>query len=69
MNIFDKLASLLKQGDSISKAASDGVKQARDITKMIPGDKDDKLVEGVAKTVEDATKTYDGFRKNIPGKK
>lgn len=67
MGLFSNFMQWFKQADDIEKMAKSGIEQAKGITKMIPGDADDKLVEGLSKQVETVTEQYDNIKKNIPG--
>ena len=67
MGIFDGFKKWFKQADDVQEMADNAVDQARVVTKMIPGDADDKLVDAVADKVEDMSQKFDDLKKNIPG--
>lgn len=70
MGIFDsfsKITKWFKKADDFEKMAKDGLAQAKGVTKMIPGDADDKLVENLSKKVDDISSQYNSVKQNIPG--
>jgi hypothetical protein len=67
MGLFDSFKRWFKQADDIEKMAKDGIEQAKGITKMIPGDADDKIVDTVSKKIDDVTEQIDNVKNSLPG--
>lgn len=67
MGFFDAFKNLFGRVDETEKQAQDLLEQADNLTDMIPGDADDKLVDGIKEQVENLTDKYDEVKKNIPG--
>ncbi len=67
MGFFDSLKNLFGRVDETEKQVQDLLEQADNVTNMIPGDADDKLVDGLKEKVENLTNQYDEVKKNIPG--
>ncbi len=67
MGFFDTFKNLFGRVDETEKQAKDLLEQADNLTDMIPGDADDKLVDGIKEQVENLTDKYDEVKKNIPG--
>jgi hypothetical protein len=65
--MFDWFTNLFKKADDVNQMAQDGVEKAREVTQMIPGDADDKVVDAVADKVEEVTQKFDDIKNNIPG--
>ena len=67
MGLFDSFKQWFQKVDDVQEMANNGVEQARSVTKMIPGDADDKVVDTVADKVDDIVGRYDEIKNNIPG--
>ncbi len=67
MGFLDAFKNLFGRVDETEKQAQDLLEQADSLTDMIPGDADDKLVDGIKEQVENLTDKYDEVKKNIPG--
>ncbi len=63
----NKLQDIKDQIDKTEAQADELLKQAEMITKMIPGDADDKLLQNIKKQVDTVTEKYDQLKKNLPG--
>lgn len=67
--MFDWLKQLFGRADDVAQMAEDGAKKAREITKMIPGDADDKTVDAIADKVDEVTGKFDEIKKSVPGQR
>lgn len=65
--MFDWLKGLFGRANDMQQMAEDGVKKAREITNLIPGEADDKLVDSVADKVEEVTQKFDDIKGSLPG--
>ncbi len=67
MGLFDSLKNLFASSDKLDKTIDSAQEQATNVTKMIPGDADDKLVEKANQQVDNLQEKFDNVTKNIPG--
>ncbi len=67
MGLLDGLKGMFKKTGDLEKSIDSAQKQAENVTKMIPGDADDKFVDGANKQVDQIQKKFDDIKKNIPG--
>lgn len=61
------LGDMKKRVDDTEQKAKDLLDQAEALTKIIPGTKDDQLVEGIKKQVENVTGKYDKLKDTLSG--
>lgn len=69
MGLFDSLKGLFASTDKLEKSIDDAQEKAAAVTKMIPGEADDKFVAGASKQVDDIQAKFDSIKKNIPNAK
>ncbi|MFZ1812494.1 MAG: hypothetical protein WAU02_03190 [Candidatus Saccharimonadales bacterium] len=67
MALLDSFKNLFKSTKKLEKTIDDAQAQAEAVTKMIPGDADDKFVESANKQVDQIQEKFDDIKKNIPG--
>lgn len=61
------LGDMKKRVDDTEQKAKDLLDQAEALTKIIPGTKDDQLVESIKKQVENVTGKYDKLKDTLSG--
>ena len=69
MGLFDSFKNLFASSKKLDKTIDDAKAQAEMVTKMIPGDADDKFVQNVSTQVDNLQEKFDDVTKNIPGQK
>ncbi len=69
MGLFDSFKNLFASSKKLDKTIDDAQAQAEMVTKMIPGDADDKFVQNVSTQVDNLQEKFDDVTKNIPGQK
>ncbi len=69
MGLFDSFKNLFASSKKLDKTIDDAQAQAEMVTKMIPGDADDKLVQNISTQVDNLQEKFDDVTKNIPGQK
>lgn len=67
MGLFDSLKGLFGKAQDTRDQVETMIQQADSVTDMIPGDADDKLVDGIKQQVENVTDKFDDVTKNLPG--
>lgn len=67
MGLFDSFKNMFKTTNKLEKTIDDAQAQAAAVTKMIPGDADDKFVERTNTQVDQIQEKFDSIKQNIPG--
>lgn len=67
MGLLDSFKNLFKTTNKVEKTIDNAQAQAEVVTKMIPGDADDKFVAQANQQVDQLQEKFDAVKGNIPG--
>ncbi len=69
MGLLDSFKGLFKKSKDLEKTIDNAQAQAEMVTKMIPGEADDKFVAAANKQVDQMQEKLESVQQNIPGQK